>query len=261
MPADGDARMAASPPPAPPSVLLPPVLRFADQAAIGIVNVTTDRSGTPSSIPMLFRTSDAVELSFPVRIAAVATGKQPVVEPNRLLVGERSIATDADHALPITFYGPRRTLRTIGAASVLAGEIAAEAIRQRIVVIGATVTGGGDFFPTPFDYLMPGVEVISTAITRLLAGDEILRNPSVRLADRISAIALPMILVGLLAWRRTNGPGCSAHRRRNLGERSHSGVFARDLVERSAAVGCGNAAGDFRCGGATVVGGVAGRSI
>src|SRR3982074_921775 len=56
MPADSDAWMAASPLRPPRSVLLPPVLRFADQAAIGIVNVTTDRSGTPSSIPMLFRT-------------------------------------------------------------------------------------------------------------------------------------------------------------------------------------------------------------
>jgi adenylate cyclase len=86
---------------------------------------------------------------------------------------------------------------------VLAGEIAADAIRQRIVVIGATVTGSGDFFPTPFDSLMPGVEVISTAITHLLAGDDILRNQSVRFADHVSAIVLPMILLALLSWRRT----------------------------------------------------------
>src|SRR6266513_1420674 len=56
----------------------------------------------------------------------------------------------ADHALPVTFYGPRRTMRTVSAASALAGEIAADDIRQRIVVVGATVTAASDFFPTPF---------------------------------------------------------------------------------------------------------------
>jgi adenylate cyclase len=180
-----------------------PLNRFADHAHIGIVNVTTDRSGTPRSIPMLFRTSDRVEMSFPLRVAALAAGKEPSIEPNRVVIGDRSIATDVDHALPLTSYGPRGTIRTLSAASMLAGEVAPDAIRQRIVVIGATVTGGGDFFPTPFDPVMPGVEVISTAITHLVAGDGILRNPHVRLAEGIIAVVLPMILVGLLAWRRS----------------------------------------------------------
>jgi adenylate cyclase len=177
--------------------------KFADVAEIGIVNVATDRSGIPRSIPMLFRTSDRIEMSFPLRVAALAIGKEPTIEPNRLVFEQRSISTDVDHALPISFYGPRRTIRTVSAASVLAGEITADAIQNRIVVIGATVTGGGDFFPTPFDPVMPGVEVIATAITHLMAGDGILRDQSVRLADGVIAVVLPMVLVGLLAWRRS----------------------------------------------------------
>jgi adenylate cyclase len=180
-----------------------PLQKFADQAQIGIVNVATDQTGTPRSIPMLFRTGDRVEMSFPLRVAALAIGNEPTIEPNRLVFGERSVPTDVDHALPITFYGPRRTIRTISAASVLSGEVAANAIQNRIVVIGATVTGGGDFFPTPFEPVMPGVEVISTAITHLMAGDGILRDRSVRIADGVIAVVLPMILVGLLAWRRS----------------------------------------------------------
>jgi adenylate cyclase len=180
-----------------------PLKRFSDHAEIGIVNVTTDRSGTPSSIPMLFRTHDRIEISFALRAASLAIGKEPTIEPDRVVFGERSVATDVDHTLPVTFYGPRRTIRTISAASVLAGEIAADTIHDRVVVVGATVTGGGDFFPTPFDPVMPGVEVTSTAITHLLAGDGILRNKSVRLADGIIAVVLPIILVSLLAWRRS----------------------------------------------------------
>ena len=183
--------------------LLPPQSSSPINAQIGIVNVTTDRSGTPRSIPMLFRTGDRIEMSFPLRVAALAAGKEAYHRANRVLIGDRSIATDIDHALPLTYYGPRQSIRTVSAASVLAGEIAPDAIRQRIVVIGATVTGAGDFFPTPFDPVMPGVEVISTAITHLMTGDGILRNPSVRFADGIIAVVLPMILVGLLAWGRS----------------------------------------------------------
>jgi adenylate cyclase len=180
-----------------------PLKRFADHAKVGIANVATDQTGTPRSIPMLFRTGDMVELSFPLRVASLAVGKEPAIEPDRLTLGQRSIPTDADHALPIAFYGPRRTIRTISAASVLAGDISPDDIRNRIVVLGAAVSGGGDFFSTPFDRLLPGVEVISTAINHLVAGDGPLQDESVRIADGVVSVLLPAVLVGLLAWRQS----------------------------------------------------------
>jgi adenylate cyclase len=180
-----------------------PLKRFADHTQIGVANVTTDQTGTPRAIPMLFRTSDRIEMSFPLRVAALATGKEPTIESNRLFLDQRSIPTDVDHALSMTYYGPRRTIRTISAAAVLAGEADPDAIHNRIVVVGATVTGGGDFFPTPFEPVMPGVEVLSTAITQLMAGDGLSRDRSVRIADGIVAVMLPMVLIGLLAWHRS----------------------------------------------------------
>ena len=180
-----------------------PLKKFADHAQTGVANVTTDQTGTPRSIPMLFRTNDRIEMSFPLRVAALAIGTEPVIEPDRLILDRRSIPTDVDHALLLTYYGPRRTIRTISAASVLAGEADPEAIKNRIVVVGATVTGGGDFFPTPFEPLMPGVEVLSTAIAQLMTGDNLSRDRSVRIADGIVAVMLPMVLVGLLAWQRS----------------------------------------------------------
>ena len=180
-----------------------PLKKFSDRAKIGIVNVATDQTGVPRSVPLLFRTDDAVEMSLPLRVAAVVTGKEPTIAAGRLMFDQRSVSTGVDLALPITFYGPRRTIRTISAATVLAGDIARDAIRDRIVVLGATVTGGGDFFSTPFEPLLPGVEVISTAVTHLIAGDGVLRDRSVRIADGIVAVLLPAVLIGLLAWRRS----------------------------------------------------------
>jgi len=181
--------------------LLLPHKLFADHATIGIANVTTDQSGTPRAVPMLFRSSDRVEMSLPLRVAALATGSDPVIEANRLLLGGRAIPTDIDHVLPLAFYGRRGTIRTISAASALDGGLSRDAIQGRIVVIGATVTGGGDVFATPFEPVMPGVEIISTAITHLMTGDGLLRNGSVRLADAVISTLLALALVALLAWR------------------------------------------------------------
>jgi adenylate cyclase len=179
-----------------------PLPAFAERAEVGIANVATGRSGTPLSVPMLFRTHDTIELSFPLRVASIAIGQKLTIEPDRLRFGDRPIPTASDYALPITYYGPRHTIRTISAANLIDGHVDKDAIKDRIVVIGATATGAGDFFPTPFDSLMPGVEIIATAITHLLAADGIVRDRLVRIIEAITTILLPMLLIGLLAWRR-----------------------------------------------------------
>ncbi|MCS3928598.1 adenylate cyclase [Bradyrhizobium elkanii] len=186
-----------------------PLPAFADHAEVGVVNVATGQSGSPLSVPMLFRTRDKVELSFPLRVATRALDKPLTIAPDHLMLGDRAVSTDSDFALPITYYGPRRTIRTVSAQSIFDGTLNRAAIENRIVVIGAAVAGGGDFYPTPFDSLMPGVEVISTAITHLVAGDGIVRDRKVHIADALFAILLPMLLVGLLAWRRS-APGIVA---------------------------------------------------
>jgi len=186
-----------------PEKFLLPLKTFSDHAAVGAVNLITDKSGTPRTAPMLFRSGDEVELSFPLRVAALAGGTGPTLAADGLTLAGRYIATDIDHVLPLAFYGRHGTVRTISAASVLSGGIDQEAVRDRIVVIGATVTGGGDAFPTPFDPVMPGVEIIATAIAHLTTGDGILRDRSTRAIDAVLAILLTLLLTGLLAWRRS----------------------------------------------------------
>ncbi len=183
--------------------LLLPLKRFSDVAAVGLVNVATDYTGTPNLFPMLFRTSGRIEASFPLRVASVAMATEPAFEEGSLTLGSRSIKTDLGQRLPIAYYGSRGTIETISAAAVLDGQLDRERIQDRIVVIGSTVTGSGDVFPTPFDPVLPGVEVISTAILHLVAEDGEVRNRDVRLADAGLAVLLPMIVVGLLAWRRS----------------------------------------------------------
>jgi len=183
--------------------LLLPLPRFAEAAEIGIVNVMTDKSGTPRAFPMLFRTADAIYAAMPLQAATVATLSDPVIAHDGIEIAGRFVPTDLGQTLPLNFYGPQGTITTVSAASVLAGSFPGDMLRDRVVVIGATVTGGGDVFPTPFDPVLPGVEVISTAIANLLQGDALERDRTVRLIDAATAVVLPVVLVGLLAWRRS----------------------------------------------------------
>ena len=179
-----------------------PLKPFSDVAAVGVVNVATDRNGTPRLVPMLFKSEDRIEASFPLRVVSVAQGIEPAFEPGRIMLGTDVIRTDKGQSLPLTFYGPRGTIRTFSAADLLNGKVTRENIENRVVIIGTTVTGGGDVFPTPFDPVLPGVEVIATAISHLLNGDGIVRDTNIRLIDAGVAVALPVALVALLAWRR-----------------------------------------------------------
>ena len=180
-----------------------PLPQFAAAAAVGVVNVGTDDAGRPRFFPMLFRTEDRIEASLPLRAAALGVGAVPDVGPDGVTIDGRIVRTDLGHILPINFYGPRGTIRTVSAASLLRGDVAAADIEGRVVVIGATVTGGGDVFPTPFDPVLPGVEVIATAVTQLMAGDGLVRTPGTRRVDAAVAVVLPALLVALLWWRRS----------------------------------------------------------
>jgi adenylate cyclase len=180
-----------------------PLKAFTDHAAPGVVNLITDKSGAPRGVPMLFRTQDKIELSFPLRVAALAANTEPIVEAGSLTLAQRHVPIDVGHVLPLSFYGRHGTIRTISAARVLDGDVASEAVQDRIVVIGTTVTGGGDFLSTPFDPVMPGVEVVATAINHLVTGDGILHDRSTRAVDAVVAVALTLLLVGLLAWQRS----------------------------------------------------------
>lgn len=185
------------------SQMLLPQARFSDVAAIGVVNVATDETGTPRFIPLISRGAGRVDPAFPLRVASLALGINPAFSPGGLALGDRHLPTDSGQRLPITFYGPRGSIPTFSAADALTGKLSAKAVEDRIVVIGSTVTGGGDVFPTPFDPVLPGVEVMATAATHLIAGDSLVRDRNVRLLDSLVAVALPLVLISLLAWRRS----------------------------------------------------------
>jgi adenylate cyclase len=187
--------------PAPSGILWPtPEIRAAAKA--GLVNIATDASGIPRYIPMIYRSNDNVVPSFALAAASAALNTEPAIGPATIRLAARTTATDFGYHLPLRYYGPRGSIAQFSAARILRGELDPGEVRGQVVVLGATAVGTGDTFATPFDRVMPGVEVFATGISNLLAGDGLVRTALVRGIDAGTAIVLPFVTVLLMAMRR-----------------------------------------------------------
>lgn len=70
----------------------------------------------------------------------------------------------------LRFAGPAGTVPSISAAEVLRSPAPLPALRDRIVLVGATAAGLGDLFPTPVTVdgaAMPGVEILANTVVNL----------------------------------------------------------------------------------------------
>ncbi|HEY8381233.1 MAG TPA: adenylate/guanylate cyclase domain-containing protein [Microvirga sp.] len=177
-----------------------PVEPLRDAAAFGLVNVATDHAGTPRHVPLLLRYGDEVLPSFPLRLAARAASEAVELGADRVSFGAAETRTDIGLHLPLRFAGPRGTLPTVSARAVLRGEVPRSAIAGRVVVVGATALGTSDTFATPFDPVLPGVEIMAAAVAHLLAGDGLVRDRRVRQIDVAAALALSLGAVLAIAF-------------------------------------------------------------
>ena len=185
-----------------PTGIIWPQEKFSAVARSGLTNISTDQSAAPRYVPMLFAVGDKIVPSMALATVAAALNTDPVLGNDVLKLAARSVSLDLAYNLPLRFYGPRGGIRTFSAIRAATGEADPDDIRGQIIVIGSTAAGVGDHFATPFDRAMPGVEVLATAMSNLLAGDGLVRTRPTRRLDAAVAVVLPMVLVGLLAARR-----------------------------------------------------------
>ncbi len=186
-----------------PSNILWPIATVRDAAGTGLVNLATDYSGVPRHVPMIFRAGDAIVPSFALAASAAALHTEPMLGPGTLKLASRTVSMDLGYHLPIRYYGPRGSIRQFSAARALRGNIEANDVRGQVVLVGATATALGDTFATPFDRVVPGVEIFATAVSNVLAGDGLIRTKAVRTIDASTAVLLPAITILLMAMRRT----------------------------------------------------------
>ncbi|MGC9163333.1 MAG: CHASE2 domain-containing protein [Thiomonas sp.] len=190
-----------------------PIPQLASAAAgLGRVGVQLDSDGVARSVylwegvgapvwPLLAQTLLNIA-GQPVRgsTAPPAAGALPA-HPYALIARDRRL---------LRYAGPRGTVPSLSADAVLQGAIPPAALRNRIVLIGATAAGLGDFLATPVTTQgapMPGVEVLANTLLALRDGSLIRALPDgwalalTALLALVPLLWLPrlMPLTGLLA--------------------------------------------------------------
>lgn len=188
-----------------------PVLAEAARAT-GTVNTAPDSDGVLRRIPVFMHFNGQVQSTLALAAVAVAS-PGPVVAERRsdgallLTVGASLVQLDAQGQLLLRPRGRGRTFPHLSAADVLAGTLPAEAVRDRIVFVGATALGVRDVVATALDPRFPGVEVHAAVADTLLGGAAAERPATARLLEITGPVAGAIIGALLVAWLGGIGGG------------------------------------------------------
>ncbi|GAA0780032.1 adenylate/guanylate cyclase domain-containing protein [Roseibium denhamense] len=177
--------------------LILPLGLLSNAASVGLVNVASDHGGTPRHIPLLFKTPGGLQTAFALQAAGAQLGAIPVISGEALDVSGRFQRLDQGWHLPLNYYGRAGSIPTISAAAFLDPHHEKPDLSGTLVVLGVTAAAVGDQFSTPFDPILPGVEIHATAIANLLDGSALVRDQQVRAIDTIAAASL--VVLGVLA--------------------------------------------------------------
>jgi len=128
---------------------VPMVIRFAG------------RMVTPLSLTML-------AVHWPERPLSIGFGPFGVTS---IKLGNESIPVADDGQMLLNYRGRQKTFPHYSASDLIDGQVPAEALRDKFVLVGVTATAVGDIRATPLDGIYPGVEIHATALDNILRRD------------------------------------------------------------------------------------------
>ncbi len=178
-------------------VLVPALPEIPDTVSFGHVTVLRDVDGSLRyDLPVVAYDGllypslaiTAVRLFWALDRTAVV----PVIGTG-IHLGPQHLPLAADMRQMINAYGPPGTLTSVSLVDVFQGRVQPELLRDKLVLVGASATGVGNRFVTPYSGSLSGTEHIGTSIDNILSGRGLVRGPITDLA------ALAGILSGALA--------------------------------------------------------------
>jgi CHASE2 domain-containing sensor protein len=98
--------------------------------------------------------------------------------PRTLQMGNLELPSDSHHIFYVHYAGPAETFPTYSYSDVLKKRIDPAVFRDKIILVGASSVELQDLWNTPFQGLMPGVEIQANVVNSLLTGSSLYRIPS-----------------------------------------------------------------------------------
>ncbi|MBA4396207.1 MAG: metal-dependent phosphohydrolase [Syntrophus sp. (in: bacteria)] len=180
---------------------------LAENAAFsGFFNATPDMDGVLRRIPLIVEYDGNKYPSLALATLIQAKGTKQVflkiarggVEHLRL--NNTVVPLDGKGNLLIRYRGKSRTFDYISAADVLDGLVLKKQLQNRIVFLGTSAAGIGDFHATPLDNVFPGVEVHATVVDNILRKDFFSRPSWIPGVELMLVIAAGFFSAILLIW-------------------------------------------------------------
>ncbi len=171
----------------------------------GFINNTPDEGGMTRRVPLLMRYDGTLYPSLALEMVRIFTTAEQVLVRNsqtgveQIEMGELAIPTDRFARLMVNFRGESRSFTYISAADVLSKQFSKESVAGKFILVGTSAVGLSDLRATPFDTLMPGVEVHATVIDNLLQQDFIALPQDTELYDLLIIFTTVVLVIVLLS--------------------------------------------------------------
>lgn len=188
---------------------VPPVAVLATAAlGLGHVAVAYDRDGSPRYDYLALPFEADFIPSLPLRAVAAYLGIDwPAVGlalGQGVMLGGGMVPTDHAHRILINYRGPRGTFPTYSFADLVEERVPAEALRGRLVFVGASFIGNADSSPAPFGQTpMPGTERLANVADMLLRRDFLVAEPALWSAIGLGAVLAAAMCGAIAAWMPT----------------------------------------------------------
>ncbi len=192
-------------------------LPLLQSAARGQALVSVPTTAIVRRIPLVAAVGAVVTPSLAMEMLRVATGSMAIKVVGdaggvrSVGVADLSVPTQPGGDLWLHFAERDVATRSISAQQLLAGDIAADRLNGKLVLIGLTGLGLNDWRVTPLRELVPGAEIQAQLLESLFDGRLLLRPRWMPWAEA----ALLLLLGGLVIWLVPKGLG----RRDRLGNR------------------------------------------
>lgn len=167
----------------------------------GHINIFPDEDGVVRWAPLVIRYQGRFFPSADVQTVRAYLGVEKLVMTvdSRygvigLQIGDRFISTDDEGQMLINYHGKPNTFATYSIVDILHDRVPAEAIRGKIVLMGATAVGIRDVRSTPFDTAFPGPEIRANIMQNLIDGDYLKRPEEMILVDMLVLLILGLLL-------------------------------------------------------------------
>ena len=171
----------------------------------GFFNMFPDPDGVVRWIPSVFKFNDT--LYAPLSLISASAYLESSASLNvaehgveGVSIGNVFIPTDERGRIVINYRGPEKTFPHISITDILHETVPAEALRDKIVLVGATAIGIFDLRVTPFGTVFPGLEIHANIIDSILNKD-FLHKPGWAAIFDVLAILASGLCLGIVLPR------------------------------------------------------------